>query len=72
MAGGILNQSTGLCCKTFLSREFERSDPTLYRASGKVRKQHTSRPSVGFTLGELIVIVIMIIIIANVTTTDIH
>ena len=88
MAGGILNQSTGVCCKTFLSKESEcfglilrshisiepqRHVTSWNRHSGKVRKQHISRPSMRFTLGELIVIVIIIIIIAaNITTTAIH
>lgn len=88
MAGGILNQSTGICCKTFLSKESEclglilrshisvalqRHVTTWNRHSGKVRRQHMSRPSVRFTLGELIVIVIIItIIVTNITITDIH
>ena len=88
MAGGILNQSTGICCKTFLSKESEcfglilrshisialqRHVTTWNRHSGKVRRQDMSRPSERFTLGELIVIVIIItIIVANITITDIH
>lgn len=69
MAGGILNQSTGVCCKTFLSKESERFglilkshisiEPQRHvtsqnRHSDKVRRQHISRPSMRFTLGELI------------------